>query len=627
MSVITIIIFCALMVAFAWSFVLLVRLGDWRIVFSNGLLAYLAGTQFIDLYSAPSPWPVSFALESDDIANLAVNVLVLLAIVFLTRMISDHHIRHRKDIEANRKLEELIHSRTARLKASEQRLATHIKNTPLGVVSWNEEFECVIWNPAAERIFGYSAMEAIGCNALQLLVSDELKSNVNDIFLDLMAQTGGTHSINENVTKDGRTILCEWFNTPLVDESGASIGVASVVQDITEKFRIEKKLQESEEAFRSFFEIVPDVFMITGLEDGLCIDVNDEFTKTTGYQATEAIGKSTLSLRLWENDRDREKIVGELKVNRKFKDFSANFRRKDGSIWSGMMSGCLVAYGGRICVATATKDVTQLKRVNQQLEDRISERTKELADAVAEAEKANLAKSEFLAVMSHELRTPLNAIIGFSEILSGEVLGQHSNPKYREYSKDISDSSRILLSLINDVLDLSKIEAGEFKADPKLFQLSQLVEDCTKIYNHDRPDDSKRVLVEYGAKTEQIFADTRLFRQAFLNILSNADKFSPNDSPILVKTKLSENNCTWISVEDRGVGIQPDEIEMVLEPFGQARSNYEVAQEGTGLGLHITKRLMELQDGRIELQSAVDIGTTVHLIFPPPPPSIPRDRH
>lgn len=248
-----------------------------------------------------------------------------------------------------------------------------------------------------------------------------------------------------------------------------------------------------------------------------------------------------------------------------------------------------------------SEDITEQKKIETKLNE-----------ALYKAKEASQAKSEFLALMSHELRTPLNAIIGFAQMLGAEVFGKHSSSKYLEYSQDIEKSGQHLLSLINDVLDLSKIEAGEMAVEPSRFSLHQVVDDSLRFFTN---ADARRFKTEYEESTDELVADYRMVKQILLNLLSNADKYTPSEGEITVRIERGPNDQIVVSVIDEGVGIPPDEIGKVLEPFRQARVNPEISHHGTGLGLSISKKLMELQGGRLELESKIGEGTCIRLHF------------
>lgn len=241
---------------------------------------------------------------------------------------------------------------------------------------------------------------------------------------------------------------------------------------------------------------------------------------------------------------------------------------------------------------------------------------RELAAASDELIKANQAKSEFLALMSHELRTPLNAIIGFSDMISHEVFGQIGDKKYIEYSNDIKQSGDHLLHLINGILDLSKIEAGKYQLEPSHFNLHAAMTDAIRIVALAGQGGSSRIKLSLSDDVGNLYADRRNFRQIMINILSNADKYTPIGSDIKVSASNNQDGSIDIRVADDGIGISEADIKHVLEPFGQSRQDSSLTHEGTGLGLAISKQLMELNGGTLSLTSEVGIGTTVLLHFP-----------
>lgn len=247
-----------------------------------------------------------------------------------------------------------------------------------------------------------------------------------------------------------------------------------------------------------------------------------------------------------------------------------------------------------------------------------SRQNKHLIDLTYELQEVSRAKSEFLAHMSHELRTPLNAIAGFSEMISSQALGKIENKKYLEYAGHIRSSGQHLIEIINDVLDLSKIEAGELVLDPETFAVEGALTDAINLINFrsGRNDDAVKVIIDDGA--QEIYADLRSFRQILINILSNADKYTPDDGMISVTVTRDTNRDTLVYVEDNGIGIHPDDLTRILEPFGQARKNAEVTHDGTGLGLSLSNRLMELHGGELSVASELHKGTTVTLRFPKP---------
>jgi signal transduction histidine kinase len=274
------------------------------------------------------------------------------------------------------------------------------------------------------------------------------------------------------------------------------------------------------------------------------------------------------------------------------------------------------AIGGRIlqirrrampdgAIVSVYSDITEI---------RSSERN--LIEARSQAEIANRAKSEFLANMSHELRTPLNAIIGFSEIICHELFGPIGNAKYLEYIKDIHKSSLHLLSIINDVLDMSKIEAGKLELSKEALQIQALIGDVVRMMRERAESRGIELIVELLGEDVDIWADERALKQIFLNLLSNAIKFSKNGGRVYVRVTIDRASLVVVEFEDFGIGMDEEEQERALQPFGQAKPSTTRNYGGTGLGLPITKGLIEAHGGKLEINSRAAQGTLVRVTLP-----------
>jgi signal transduction histidine kinase len=246
---------------------------------------------------------------------------------------------------------------------------------------------------------------------------------------------------------------------------------------------------------------------------------------------------------------------------------------------------------------------------------------REIEDKSRQLEAANRHKSEFLANMSHELRTPLNAIIGFSEVLTEQMFGE-LNDKQMEYLRDIHSSGQHLLSLINDVLDLSKIEAGKMELDLSCFDLGLLLDHSTTLVRERAQRHGLRLELDVGEGLHEWVADARKIKQAVVNLLSNAVKFTPNGGSVTVRARhlngVDGQLGDWaeVSVIDTGVGIAPEDQALVFEEFRQAGGDVLRKAEGTGLGLALVKRFVELHGGRIRLDSRVGVGSTFTITLP-----------
>lgn len=237
-------------------------------------------------------------------------------------------------------------------------------------------------------------------------------------------------------------------------------------------------------------------------------------------------------------------------------------------------------------------------------------------EARRRAEAANKAKSRFLATMSHELRTPLNAIMGFSEVMKGELLGPLQNPTYREYAANIHDSGKHLLHLINEILDLSRIEAGRYELHEEPLRLSDVAEDCHRLLKLKAQSKGIELVEDYDESLPQIWADQRALRQICLNLMSNALKFTPSGGRITVTIGATVDGGQYLSVRDTGPGIPTEEIPKVLQVFGQGSLAHESAEGGTGLGLPIVQNLIELHGGTFDLLSELRKGTEAIVTLP-----------
>ncbi|MEE8308708.1 MAG: ATP-binding protein [Gammaproteobacteria bacterium] len=263
----------------------------------------------------------------------------------------------------------------------------------------------------------------------------------------------------------------------------------------------------------------------------------------------------------------------------------------------------------------ATRELTEQALIAAKQE---AEQSAEAARAsMIAAEAASRAKTEFLANMSHELRTPLNAIIGFSEVIHGELLGPATEtPRYRTYAKDINDAGSHLLAVINDILDIAKIESGELGLDTTVFDSSKSIQACIKMLNEQAETAGLQPLKFDTDGPIPISSDEKKFRQIVINLISNSIKFTPEGGCISIESAIIEDGRFRMVVADTGIGIEPENIATALEPFTQVDSTLARKFEGTGLGLPITQALVKLHGGTLKIESEVNVGTSVIIHFP-----------
>jgi PAS domain S-box-containing protein len=277
--------------------------------------------------------------------------------------------------------------------------------------------------------------------------------------------------------------------------------------------------------------------------------------------------------------------------------------RRSGLLQLFMTIGRVDDPGDQLCVAV--RDISKWKKV-----------TAELTQAKRQAEQASAAKSDFLARVSHEIRTPLNAIIGFSEVMMEERFGPVGNERYREYLKDIHASGGHLLSLVNDLLDLSKIEAGKLELSFASVSLNHLTQQCVAIMQPQANRERVIIRTSLPPTVPRIVADARSVRQIVLNLLSNSIKFTDAGGQVIVSTALNDNGDVALRVRDTGIGMSERDLAAALEPFRQLGTSVGGKAGGTGLGLPLTKALAEANRARFHIKSAPKVGTLVEIAFP-----------
>ncbi len=272
---------------------------------------------------------------------------------------------------------------------------------------------------------------------------------------------------------------------------------------------------------------------------------------------------------------------------------------------------------GLIFVGTAFGAIIlhQLRRADERNSE-LETLTHRLRDAIDEAARANRAKSNFLAHMSHELRTPLNAIIGFSEVMRGEVYGKHTVDHYRTYSEDIHKSGTFLLSIINDLLDLARIEAGNITLETERVSTTDLINDCLSFLDQKITDKGLNLTTHFPSPAPNCRADPIRIRQVVINIMTNAVKFAPDHGHIDINVMTPTDDMVLIRIDNDGPPISAQELLKIFEPFQQAKNVMHRSNDGVGLGLSISKSLIELHGGTINITSGVENGTRVDIKMP-----------
>lgn len=305
--------------------------------------------------------------------------------------------------------------------------------------------------------------------------------------------------------------------------------------------------------------------------------------------------------------------------------------RQDGTMLQVELFHAQVDWNGGLARMLLLRDVTDRAKAERALQVHVDELeatlerstshyeeiTRELHAAKETADAASLTKSEFLANMSHELRTPLNAIMGFSEVIKNEMFGHIPIPQYVEYARDIYGSGAHLLDIINDILDLSKVEAGKFNLTEENVAVEEVVFAVCNIIKGKADEKNLHIAPRLPGVMPRLYADKRALKQMMLNLLSNAVKFTPKDGDVCISAQLEEDGSVAIVVSDNGIGIAETDMHKVLAPFGQVDSDLAREHEGTGLGIPLVKAMIELHGGTLSFESKPGAGCMVILRFPP----------
>jgi PAS domain S-box-containing protein len=637
------------------------------------------------------------------------------------------------------------------LQRSQQRLRLHLENTPLGVIDWSPDMHVLSLNAAAETMFGWSAAEALGRHG-NLIVPASERREVDEVWAELLARRGGYRHYNRNVTRDGRTIDCEWYNTVLTDENDQVMGVSSLVLDVSQRVGAEERFRESEERFLQAFKASPVAKIISRRADGKILDANHRFLLMIDRRREDVVDRTSKDIDLWEAPDDRARFLEVLDHEGEVRDREYRLRPRTGAPVDVIVSAAEVPLGEDLCLLVTFVDNTERKRaeealrenqrflaalighlpgmvyrcrndrswtmtfvssgakeltgylpaelehnraidfgslvypedrdrlwrdtqaaiasgrntfsyeyrirqrsgevrwvwergegqrepdgpvetlvgfitditerkraeeevlmLNLSLERRVGERTAELAAANEQLKELDRLKSEFLATMSHELRTPLNSIIGFSSILRQGLPGPLNDEQTKQIDL-VRGSARHLLTLINDLLDLSRIESGYMELTVEDFDLVALLAEVEAGLAPQVAQRGLRYATRCASPAVRMWSDRQRVFQVILNLANNAVKFTPAGS-VTVECGADAEEVR-VRITDTGIGIKEENMPLLFEAFRQVDGSARRVYEGTGLGLHLCRKLVDLLGGRIEVASVYGEGSCFTVVLP-----------
>jgi len=496
------------------------------------------------------------------------------------------------------------------LRDSENRFRTVVDNLPIAINLKDREGRFLLANRQTELWYGTNEIDMLGSTADSLFNEPEhVRANRRDHDRQVLdtGQPRARAEVIPGVDGAARSVFINKF--PVRNPDGDLIGLGTAVTDITAIKQAEADLRASEARLQGILKIAPEAVIVIDKAQNVQ-HFNRSAERMFGYDSSDMVGKS-LDRLLPHHVRGKH-----VQYVEEFATSPDDFRlmnnraeisgvRRDGSSFPATASLSKIMVGGEQIFVAMVTDITERKQVEEAI-----------IASKEEAEMANRAKSEFLANMSHELRTPLNAILGFSHMLKHEMFGPHSDPRYADYATAVNVSGTHLLQIINDILDISKIEAGEAIVQDTPVDVQQCVLGCISMTAVRTREANVTVSLDTSESLPHLRADERHVKQIVLNLLSNAIKFTPTGGRIAVSAHLNSKSCIQIDVIDTGIGIAPEDIEKVLRPFGQVAKSHQRTHEGSGLGLPISASLMKLHGGNLSISSVVEEGTTVSVIFP-----------
>jgi PAS domain S-box-containing protein len=505
------------------------------------------------------------------------------------------------------------------MQTSEERFRSLSAASPLGIFEMDTQGNCLYANERWQEITGQSKEETVGKGWTRVLYGADRESTLT--AWEEAAVVGRSFERDVRlVTQQGMVRWVQIHANPLPTRSGdVTRRFVGTIADITERKRAEDAVRTSEMRFRSVVESAMDgILLVDGR--GTLLSWNQGAQSIFGYTEDEAIGRSITFVlptdfreSYWQGIAQvqvREGIDGRKMVSRTVEVMGM---RRDGVEFPLEISLSAYRSGDEVFYSAVLRDISERKRAE------LMRQEKEIA------EEANRAKSQFLANMSHELRTPLNAIIGFSEILQDRTFGD-LNAKQGRYVENILNSGRHLLQLINDILDLSKIEAGKMELEPATFSIGTAINDVYNIVKGVAMKREVNLIQQAPEGLPSVVADQSKFKQILYNLLSNAIKFTPAGKNVTVAARVVEGPMMEITVRDEGIGIKKSDQDRIFREFEQADNSFSRKEQGTGLGLALTKRFVELHGGRIWVESDGEgFGSTFGFLIPLDATAVPTE--
>ncbi len=502
---------------------------------------------------------------------------------------------------------------------SEKKFRNLIWDLQVGVLLHGPQSEILLCNP--------KALELLGLTEAQILGSKVLEPTWNVIHEDGSPFPSENQPVPQAIItrQPVRNIIIGVYRAtqddliwlmvdaePQLDENGSVNQVVCSFIDITklkytqqELLFAKDKIEESESRYKIAFKTSPDSININKI-DGTYVDINEGFTKLTGYSAKDVIGVSSLEINIWSNPEDRKFLVRELNEKGKVENLETVFRLKNGEVRTGLMSASIITIYGEPHILSITRDISERKAIEN-----------ELIAAKEKAEESDKLKSAFLANMSHEIRTPMNGILGFAGLLKEHGLKYETQ---QEYIRIIEKSGARMLNIISEIVDISKIESGQMEVH---FQEININDKLEHVYTLLKPDaERKKITLTYSEslQADEAFTvtDKEKLYSILTNLVKNAIKYTDKGSIEFGYDRIDRNGSSVLQfyIKDTGIGIPNDKLSNIFERFVQADIADIEARQGAGLGLSIAKAFVELLGGRLWVESEAGKGSTFYFTLP-----------
>jgi PAS domain S-box-containing protein len=520
----------------------------------------------------------------------------------------------------------------ARGRLSEGGVRQVIDSVPDGIITFDARGLITSCNPAAEHIFGRRVDQLAGRPVDTLTPTDDQHGQARRLFARLLARTAGGRSTGGTGTLDA-----DWIDGELPDGADRIVGTRrevvgrrgdgalfpmeltlsamrsgeqrlylAIVRDITARKRTEAALRRSDARLATVFRASPVAVSISRLADGLYLDVNDAFLNLFGYARAEVVGQRAAELGIWLDADERARLMTQLQAHGRLPSVETRFAAKNGQVRDMLAGVQMIELAGEPCVVVFLLDITARKQVEvEQARALLAQRA-----ANEQLVRLNKTKSDFVSIVSHEFRTALTSIQGFSELLRDEAL---DDAETRDYADEINRAAQRLGRMINEMLDLDRMESGRQRLARERVDLNGLIAEVVAAARPTAP--AHAIRLDLDPTLPPLSADRDKLTQVLANLMSNAVKYSPDGGEIVVRSR-AEGETAHVAIQDQGIGVPPDGLDKLFEPYYRIEAGSDRYVRGTGLGLAISRQIVALHGGRIWPESVLGRGTTFHITLP-----------